>query len=197
MGNWNLTVNVAGVKPFEPGSMRIPEGAYAVQIVDSDLAQKDPSKSPSLAFDIKVVEAGEAQGMTGKVFLSTDLTKDFNKKHLRSLLLGVGASPAALDNGNVNIEAAMFVGKTAYIFVEAREGEVEVNGKMQKQYDNRNFIAPAFYEKWKAEHAAGAAKPAGATAQPAAPAAGLGLGAPAAGAPAPQAGFAGGALFGR
>ena len=117
MGNWNLTVNVAGVKPFEPGSQRIPEGAYAVQIVESDLMQKDPSKAPSLAFDIKVVEAGEAQGMTGKVFMSTDLTKDFNKKHLRSLLLGVGANPAVLDNGNIGIDASMFTGKTAYIFV--------------------------------------------------------------------------------
>lgn len=196
MGNWNLKVNVAGVKPFEPGTgNRIPEGAYAVQIVESDLMAKDPSKAPSLSFDIKVLEAGEAQGMTGKVFMGTDLSKDFNKKHLRSLLLGVGANPAVLDNGEINIEAAMFVGKTAYVFVEAREGKDEQGKPL---YDNRNFIAPAFYEKWKAEHPAGAAKPAGATATaPAAAPAGLAGLATAQGAPAPQAGFAGGALFGR
>lgn len=193
MGNWNLTVNVAGVTPFEPGFKRIPEGAYAVQIVDSDMKQSDPTKAPSLSFDVKVLDAGEAQGLGGKVFVGTDLTKAFNKQHIRALLLGVGAPVAVLEAGNVGISADMFVGKTAYIFVEAREGKDE-NGK--PLYDNRNFVSPAYYEKKKAEAAQGGAKPAIPTAPAAAPAGLAGL-ANAQGAPAPAAGFAGGALFGR
>lgn len=190
MGNWNITVNVAGVQPFEPGAFaRIPEGAYAVQIVDTELTQKDPSKAASLSFDVKVLDAGPAQGMTGKVFVGTDLTKDGNKRHIRGLLLGVGATVAALDAGNVNLSADMFVGKQAYMFVETREGKDD-NGK--PLYDNRNFIAPAYYEKKKAE----AAQKTTGLIPGTAPAGIAGLAA-GQGAPAPAAAFAGGALFGR
>lgn len=192
MGNWNLTVNVAGVQPFEPGFTRIPEGAYAVQITNSDLQQKDPSKPATLVFDVKVIEQGEAQGLTGKVYVGTDLEKPANKRHLRGLLMGVGANPAALDAGNINISAEMFVGKNAYIFVEAREGKDEQGRNL---LDNRNFVAPAFYEKKKAEAGAKAPATVGVVATTPAPAGIAGLAGQ--GAPAPAAAFAGGALFGR
>lgn len=199
MGNWSLQVNVAGVQPFEPGAFtRVPEGPYAVLITDSEMkAAKDPQGAPNLVFDVKIIEAGASQGVTAKLYVGTDLTKEGNKKHLRALLLGVGANAAALDGGAVAITAEMFIGKTAFIYVESREGK---DGQGRDMLDNRNFIAPAFYEKKKAEIAG---RPAGVVnaAPGAVPVglAGLALGGQpvvAGGAPAPQAGFAGGALFG-
>lgn len=154
-GQWSLNVNVAGVKPFEPGAfVRIPTGAYTVEIVDTEMEQKDPTKHPALRFDAKIVEPGDFNGTTVRVYVGTDFTKDGNRKHLRALLLGVGANPAALDNGNIDINQTMFVGKKAYIYVEAApEGEKTPDGK--RPFDNRNFIAPAYYETWKRDHAAG------------------------------------------
>ena len=198
MGNWALKVNVAGVAPFEPGAFqRFPEGAYAVLITDSDLKQaKDPGGAPNLIFDVKIVEAGAAQGVTTKLYVGTDWSKEGNKKHMRALLLGVGASPAILDNGEVDLAASMFVGKTAFIYNETREGKDEQGRAL---LDNRNFVAPAWYEKKKTEMAQ--AKPAGPAANGGAPAGLAGLaGAQATpaigGAPTPGAGFPGGALFG-
>jgi hypothetical protein len=195
MGNWTLQVNVAGVQPFEPGGKRLPEGAYAVVIKDSDMKQSDPSKPASLGFKFAVAEEGEFKGVEGMVFVSTDFSKDFHKKHMRALLLGMGAKPEALDNGTLNLDASLFAGKTAYIFVETRDGEVEVDGKKVKQYDNRNFIAPAYYEKWKAENKGAKAQPAPAGANGAASGGGLGsLAGAGAASPSP---FGGGAIFGK
>ena len=197
MGNWALKVNVAGVQPFEPGAFqRIPEGAYAVQIVDSDMkAGKDPASPPNLVFDVKIVESGASQGVTAKLYVGTDFTKEGNKKHMRALLLGVGASPTILDNGEVALDAAMFVGKPAFIFVENRPGKDEHGRDL---LDNRNFVAPAWYEKKKVEMAqAKAAGPAATNGGAPAGIAGLaGAQNPLGGAPAPAASFPGGALFG-
>lgn len=207
MGNWSINANVAGVQPFEPGFKRIPEGAYAVVITDSEMKpSKDPGGAPNIIFDVKITEPGESQGITAKLYVGTDLTKDGNKKHLRALLLGVGATPATLDAGAVALTADMFVNKPAFIYVEAREGKDEQGRNL---LDNRNFIAPQFYEKKKIE--AMQNRPAGATATGPTAAAPMGLGGLAGAlpgatpgvfpnaqpsAPAPTPAFAGGNVFG-
>lgn len=200
MGNpWQLTVNVAGVKPFEPGGVRLPEGGYTVKIVDTDLkAATDPTKRASLWFTVEVTEQGEYLGTKRNVIVGTDFTKDFHRKHFRALLMGVGANPQALDGGDLQLSSELFTGKQAYIYVEtAAEGETRPDGK--KAYDNVNFIAPSYYAKWKADQAAKAGASATGAQTPAAsagaPANGLGSLAGALGAPAPGA-TPGGALFG-
>lgn len=167
MGTWSLSVNVAGVKPFEPGAFqRLPTGAYRVSVKDTELEQKDVSKHPALRFDVVVEEEGDFKGVQTRVYVGTDWTKEGNRKHLRSLLLGVGANPQALDSGVINIDQSMVIGKMAYIYVEeAPEGEKRADGK--KAYDNRNFIAPAYYEKWRTENAIPQGPQANQPAQPA------------------------------
>jgi hypothetical protein len=199
---WQIQATVAGVGSFEPGFKAIPEGPYAVQIVSSELKpSSDPGKAPSLHFEVKLME-GEAQGQPTKVVIGTDFSKDGNKKHLRGLLLALGANPQALDSGPVNLSADMFNGKQAYIYVSAPTGTYKdktTGEEKPSTIGDRNFIAPAFYQQKKAEFAA---KAAGASAAPTAAAPqganGMaGLGANLGGAPAPQQGFGGASLFGR
>jgi hypothetical protein len=157
MGNWSTSVNVAGVQPFEPGGKRLPEGVYAVTIKDSDQkASKDPSKSPSLVFAVAVTEAGEFKGVERLVFVNMNWAEEFHRKHMKALLLSLGAQPAALEGGNLDLNQSMFNGKQAFIFVQTRDGEVD--GK--KVYDNVNFITQEFYAKYKSERGVTGATPA-------------------------------------
>lgn len=201
---WNIQANVAGVAGgFEPGFKAIPEGPYAVKIVGTEMkASSDPTKAPSIHFDLKITEPGEAQGQPTKVVIGTDWTKDGNKKHLRGLLLALGANAAALDAGPVNLSADMFANKDAFIYVSAPSGtykDKQTGEEKPSTIGDRNFVAPAYYQQKKAEAAAKQANGGAPAATPGNGAGSMaGLGANLGGAPQPQQGFGGGGnLFAR
>lgn len=205
MSKWVLAVNVAGVKPMEPGFPKIPTGAYACVVKDTNQkASSTPGNPPNIEVEGVITEEGEAKGIPIRMFLGTDLTKDGNKKSWRSFLLGVGASPAILDQQTLNLSDELLVGKTFYIYnKQAPEGAKRDDGK--PAYDDRTFIAPDYYAQKKQEAAQQAqggtslGTPTGLPANGAAPGGGLGaLAASLGGAPQPGATpGGGGATFGR
>lgn len=158
MGNWTLPVALAGVKPMDPTRMGLATGPYEVTILDSDAkASNDPTKPPNVVFDVQVTEPGEFTGATTSVFMGTDMSKKGNQGAWKALLLGIGATPAQVEQP-ITVGPQTFNGKKAYLYV------VERDPNDKQSFENRNFITKEKYLSLKASPAAHAAPAAAPTA---------------------------------
>lgn len=162
---WKLSLNLAGVKLFEPGAGmdRLPSGVYAATVKGSvQTPNKDSSKCDNVVIEFEVTEPSQ-KGKHVKIWLPVDpnVGEGMMGSKWKNLLAGMVKDPAALENTKgVNVTAAFLLGKPAFLHVQ------EVPGKDEKNRDklpNINPIDKAMYEKFKAE-GYGAATPAGATA---------------------------------
>jgi len=163
-------VNFAGVTPLNPARIDVATGAYTVKILDCEEATgrvgEDGSGGKlSIRYQCMITEDGASKGLPLLIVIGTDWSKEGNKKHLFNCLVGTGVPPEAL-NGPKTIGNAHFVGKSAYVWVQAPpEGERDDQGR--KPFGNKNFITREQYQQLKAMTAAqgGAGSTAGAAAQ--------------------------------
>lgn len=158
MGKWSLPLNLQNVSPLDPTSFGLPTGVYEVTITDSDSkASNDPSKPPNVVVEC-VVKDGDHKGSSVSVWMGTDVSKKGVLRSWRGLLESIGAPTAALDAGNLTVGPETLGGKTAYLYIVAR------NPDEKDSFDQRNFVNKAKADQIKASHAAASgATPNGAT----------------------------------
>mgnify|MGYP001607315470 CR=1 FL=1 len=155
--SWNLSVNVAGVASFQPFTS-LPTGAYKVDITDSKMEKaKKEGSADNVVFETVITE-GPHRGSSVRLWCNTDFSENIVQQNWKALLTAIAKKPEALEAGVININDTLFVGKSAYVFIQAApEGEKRTDGK--KQYDHRNFVDPTWAKRYIEAQGNGASVP--------------------------------------
>jgi len=135
-------------RPVENTQRDPPTGFYSVLISDVGKFVKDDGKE-SYHFRVSILDPGPAAGMTPSVWVQGDWSKEFNRRHLKTLLVGMGGDLTKLP-ASFTIKPETFRGKKCFISVVAPpEGEEvdEVTGK--RVYADILFATREQYERAK------------------------------------------------
>jgi len=155
---FTITLNVAGLGFFEPGSPieRLSRTApYEGVITEVErVANNDKSKPDNIMFSIHV----KAEGKTVKRWLSVSPDPEsITAREWKNLLASIVKNPAALEQGPANVTSKLLTGKPCYIYNQIVPGK---DAKNRDNLPNINFIT----KEMMAKLAASASAPAGAAA---------------------------------
>ncbi len=145
--NWSIQLPaLAAVQALDPSYTRLPEGPYRVKIVDSE-EHKDGN---SITFQCVVTEECPEKGAEVRINIGKDISKQGNLKSWSGVLRAIGATDQNLVQA-LQAGPSTFNGRDAFMFVKSPPaGEATQDGK---NYDNRNFVTPEMYAKFKAQAA--------------------------------------------
>lgn len=145
-----FAINMQGVAP---SGIRVdlPLGAFKVQIGDLFDWEKvvDGVTSFSAMMEVTVVEDGDYKGAPAMIFLGKDATKKGNIQKWRAAYQSVGAPIAALDQGQITVDATNFKGKLGYLYNQP--GAVKADGT--RALGDSYLVTREVYESFKKNQA--------------------------------------------
>lgn len=148
--NWNFNVNLSGLRAPTGAAAQLPEGYYKATVTDAYTLNDKPGR---VIIKLTVSE-GEFTGTVRTTGLGIPKSEtDGVRYYWRGMLESIGYTPAQIDAGEVGMNRALIVGRTAVFHYVPGDKEAGV-------YEAVNFLPPADWDKKAVAFAQKAAAPA-------------------------------------
>lgn len=152
--DFKFPINLTGVNAASGGTRNLPDGFFPVKTTAcyhkrSRPSDKNPTGIDMIEFKVEVTE-GDYTGLVRTLRINVPTKADDVARYFwRAALESHGFTAAQIDQGQVEITAALFIGKGAFLKYVAGDRDAG-------RYDEANFLSPMDWQRGKAAFVAGA-----------------------------------------